>query len=55
MTTAQHILARYSAQTMAHARAEYLDCRRKGLPIMTDHFRREMVRAYLTLRSLRGL
>lgn len=53
--TAHAIMRSIYSRTMQHARAEYHDCRSKGLRIMTDHYRREMVRCYLTLRSLRGL
>ncbi len=53
--TAHAIMRSIYSRTMQQARAEYRDCRSKGLRIRTDHDRREMVRCYLTLRSLRGL
>lgn len=51
--TAREFLRKNYIADLAYARAEYQDCRRKGLPVMAEHFRRQMVRAYIGLRGVR--
>ena len=51
--TAMEYLRQNALADMAYARGEYHSCRRRGLPIMTQYYRREMVRAYMALRGLR--
>ncbi len=53
MTTALEVLARCHADNLAWARREYHECRRKGLRVMTEFYRRQMVKSYLVLRGLR--
>lgn len=52
MTALEYLRRNYAAD-LAFARAEYHDCRRRGLLVMTEHYRRQMVRAYLGLRGVR--
>ena len=52
--TANEYLDRNARAELGYARSQYHDCRRKGLRVMTEHFRRQMVRAYMTMRSIRG-
>lgn len=51
--TAREYLRNTALADMVYARGEYHSCRQRGLPIMTQYYRREMVRAYMTLRGLR--
>ncbi len=53
MTALEYLRHNYEAD-MAYARREYADCKAKGLPIMTEYFRRQMVRAYIRLRGVRA-
>lgn len=48
--TARETLAASASADLAAARAQYAECRRKGLRVMTEYYRRQMVRAYLALR-----
>ena len=52
MTALEYLRSNYAAD-LAAAREEYHDCRRKGLPVMAEYFRREMVRSYMRLRWVR--
>lgn len=52
MTALEYLRRNYAAD-LAYARNEYHDCRRRGLPVMTQYYRRQMVRAYLGLRGVR--
>lgn len=52
MTALEYLRRNYAAD-LAYARGEYAECRRRGLPVMTEYFRRQMVRAYLGLRGVR--
>lgn len=52
MTALEYLRKNYAAD-LAYARNEYHDCRRRGLLVMTQYYRRQMVRAYLGLRGVR--
>jgi hypothetical protein len=51
--TAREYLRRNFAADLAYARNEYQDCRRRGLLVMAEYYRRQMVRAYIGLRGVR--
>jgi hypothetical protein len=52
--TAREYLRRNYAADLAYARRELQDCRRRGLLVMAEYHRRQMVRAYIGLRGVRS-
>jgi hypothetical protein len=53
MTALEYLRKNYAAD-LAYARKEYWGCRRRGLLVMTEYYRRQMVRAYIGLRGVRS-
>lgn len=52
--TAREILMQSYTAALSSARAEYRECREKGLRVMAAYFRRQMALSYIRLRSVRA-